>query len=147
MSIPLLTFFTLPTPMWVFPTFPHAASRSLRCVAAVPSPFFLGSSPHVSHSSVWRAASAVVEMWTVPRATRASAAVAGLVALAVRLASTVAAVCVKARRVATRQRVHTILCHKRAPGRLAVHRVTKAESHGRRPSLILLRGLCQIRER
>ena len=54
MSIPLLTFFTLSAPTWVFPTFPHAASVSLRCVAAVPSPFFLGSSPHVSHSSVWR---------------------------------------------------------------------------------------------
>jgi hypothetical protein len=52
MSIPLLTFFTPLAPMWVFPTFPHAASRSLRRVAAVLSPFFLGSSPHVSHSSV-----------------------------------------------------------------------------------------------
>ena len=113
MSIPLLTFFTPLAPTWVFPTFPNAVSVSLRCVAAVPSPFFLGSSPHVSHSSVWRVASAVVEMWTVPMATRASAAVVGLVALAVRLASTVAAVCAKARRATATVRMSSV------PGRYA----------------------------
>jgi hypothetical protein len=110
MSIPLLTFFTLSAPTWVFPTFPHAASVSLRCVAAVPSAFFLGSSPHVSHLSVWRVASAVVVAWTVPRAPRASAAVVGLVALVAPSRSTAAREFARTLRVS----IARLLTHNRA---------------------------------
>ena len=83
-------FFHHPIPHMVFAHFPTLPPHQPRCVAAVPSPFFLGSGPHVSQSSVWRVASAAVAAWTVPRATRASAAVVGPVAPVVRRTSTAA---------------------------------------------------------
>lgn len=73
-------FFHPSIPHMVFPRFSSLPPHQPRCVAAVPSPFFLGSGPHVSQSPVWRVASAVVAAWTVPKGSKASAAVAGLAA-------------------------------------------------------------------